>query len=165
MFSIASEARAQLKALEAKRDKLLRIIDLAESLDDLTEPVGSTAKKGQERPSKVRQPSPVTVRTREAVRSLLEERGNPIRLRELLEEMRRRDIPVDGKNPAATLAARLSNAKEFRSVPNVGWWFKDKPVPGTLSVFEEPEGGPATETPSDSNDNKGGSENAAALVD
>ena len=164
MEPIVSAARSQLKALDAKRDKLLKIIELAESLDDITEPVASTTKKGQERTPKVRQPSPVTVRTREAVRSHLEECGTPVRLRELLAEMRRRDIPVDGKNPAATLAARLSNAKEFRSVPNLGWWFKDKPVPGSLSVFEESEGGPATETPSGSNSDKGGSENAAALV-
>ena len=47
----------------------------------------------------------------------------------------------------------------------MGWWFTDQPVPGALSVLEEPEGCPATESPSDSNNNKGGSENAAALIE
>ena len=165
MDTIVAVARSQLKALDARRDKLLKIIELAESLDGITEPVASTKKRPQESAPKVRQPSAVTVRTREAVRSLLEERGAPVTLRELLAEMRLRGIPVGGKKEVATLAARLSNADEFRSVPGMGWWFTDQLVPGALSVFEEPEGGPATETPSDSNDNKGGSENAAALAE
>ena len=35
MEPIVSAARSQLKALDAKRDKLLKIIELAESLDDI----------------------------------------------------------------------------------------------------------------------------------
>ena len=164
MDMIVAAARSQLKALDAKRDKLLMIIELAESLDEITEPVVPAAKQERESSPKVRQPSAVTVRTREAVRSFLEERGAPVKLRELLSEIRRRDIPVGGKNETATLAARLSNADEFQSIRGEGWWFKDKPVPGSLSVLEEPEGGPATEAPSDSNDDNGGS-HGTALVD
>ena len=162
METIVSAARTQLAALDVKRDKLLKIIELAESLEEITDPVAS---KGQERAPKVRQPSPVTVRTHEAVRSLLEERGAPVRLRDLLSEMRRRDIPVGGKNEIATLAARLSNADEFRSVRGVGWWFADRPVPDALPKLEEPEGVSLARSPSGSNTAKGGSENAAALVD
>ena len=161
MNTIVSAARSQIKALDARRDKLLRIIELAESLDGVTEPMAPVAKQEQERAPSVRQPTAVTVRTREAVRSLLEERGAPVRLRELLSEVRRRDIPVGGKNEVATLAARLSNAEEFRSIPGRGWWFTDRPVPGSLSVFEESEGGPATEAPSDPNHNEGGSDGTA----
>ena len=157
MDTIVSAARSQIKALDARRDKLLRIIELAESLDGITEPMVPAAKQEQERAPGVRQRTAVTLRTREAVRSLLGERGTPVRLRDLLSEVRRRDIPVGGKNEVATLAARLSNADEFRSIPGKGWWFAGKPDPGSLSVFEEPEGGPATETPSDSNNYNGGS--------
>ena len=164
MDTIVLAARSQLKALDAKRNKLLKIIELAESLEDITKPVTLAAKKEQERAPNVRQPAPVTVQTREAVRALLEERGEPVRLKELLSEMRRREIPVGGKNEVATLAARLSNADEFRSVQGMGWWFADRPVPGSLSVFEESEGAPATESPSDSNDDNGGS-HGTALVD
>ena len=161
MDTIVSAAQSQIKALDARRDKLLKIIELAESLDEITEPMVPAAKQEQERGRRVRQPSTVTVRTREAVRSLLEERGAPVKLRELLSEVRRRDIPVGGKNEVATLAARLSNTKEFRSIPGRGWWFTDKPAPGLLSVFEESEGGPATEAPSDPNHNEGGSDGTA----
>ena len=162
MNAIVSSARSQLKALDARRDKLLRIIELAESLDGVTEPMALAAKQEQERAPSVRQPTAVTVRTREAVHSLLEERGAPVRLRELLSEVRRRDIPVGGKNEVATLAARLSNAVEFRSIPGRGWWFTDQPVPGSLLEFKEPEGDPATEAPSDSNHNEGGSDGTLA---
>ena len=161
MDTIVSAARSQIRALDARRDKLLKIIELAESLDRVTEPVAPAAKQEQKRAPRVRQPSAVTVRTREAVRSLLEERGAPVRLRELLSEVLRRGIPVGGKNEVATMAARLSNADEFRTIPGMGWWFTDKPDPGSLSVFEESEGGPATETPSDSNNDKGGSHGTA----
>ena len=150
MEAIISAARSQLAELDTKRDKLLKIIDLAESLDATTEPVVTMAKQGQERAPRVRQPSSITVQTREAVRAHLEERGAPVRLRDLLSEVLRQGIPVGGKNDTATLAARLSNADEFRSIPNMGWWFTDKPVPGSLSAFEEPKGEPATDAPSGS---------------
>ena len=161
MDTIVSAARSQLKALDARRGKLLKIIELAESLDEITEPMVPAAEQEQERGPKVRQPSTVTVRTREAVRSLLEERGAPVKLRELLSEVRSRGIPVAGKKEVATLAARLSNADEFRSIKGVGWWFTDQPVPGSLLGLEEPEGDPATEAPSDSNHNEGGSDGTA----
>ena len=80
MDTIVSAARSQLKALDARRDKLLKIIELAESLDEITEPMVPAAEQEQERGPRVRQPSTVTVRTREAVRSLLEERGAPVKL-------------------------------------------------------------------------------------
>ena len=164
MDMIVVAARSQLKALDAKRNKLLRIIELAESLEETTETGALTAKKEQGRAPKVRQPAPVTVQTREAVRAHLEECGAPVKLRELLSEMLRRGIPVGGKNATATLAARLSNADEFRSIRGVGWWFADKPFPGSLSVFEELEGAAATQSPSNSNDENGGS-HGTALVD
>lgn len=157
MDTIVSAARSQLKALDARREKLLKIIELAESLDEVTEPVVPSTKQEQKSAPKVRQPSSVTVRTREAVRSFLEERGSPVKLKELLSEVRRREIPVGGKNETATLAARLSNADEFQSIRGRGWWFSDQLIPGSLPASEEPEGALATESPSDSNNDIGGS--------
>ena len=161
MDTIVLAARSQLEALDAKRNKLLKIIELAESLEEIMEPVTLTAKKEQGRAPKVRQPSPVTVQTREAVRALLEERGAPVKLRELLSEVLRRGIPVGGKNAVATLAARLSNADEFRSIRGVGWWFTDKPLPNAQPELDEAEGNPLQDRPSASNSNAGGSHGTA----
>ena len=47
---------------------------------------------------------------------MLEERGAPVRLREVLSESLRRGAPVGAKNELATLAACLSNTDEFQSV-------------------------------------------------
>ena len=164
MDPIVLAARSQLEALDAKRNTLLKIIELAESLEKITEPVPTAVKRGQYAARKVRQPTPVTVRTREAVRALLEERGAPVRLRELLSEMSRRGIPVGGKNEVATLAARLSNADEFRSVPDMGWWFTEKPIPEERSIFEEAESASPKERLSASKSNQGDSD-GTALVD
>ena len=151
MDTIAAVARAQLEAIDAKRAKLVKIIELAESIDGPTSPQVRT---GSAKPG-VRGPSTITKETRDAARTLLEERGKPLKLRTLLDGVLARGVDVGGQDPASTLAARLLNSKEFKSHRGIGWWFTNKPLPDTLGVFEEPEGEPTTDTPSGSNQRHG----------
>ena len=150
MGTILSAAKAQLGALDAKREKLLQIIELAESID---EPQANT--------SPVRRPSTVMLATYEAVRSVLLEHGKPTRLSDLLAGVIERGIEVGGKDPASTLSARLSNSKEFKSRRGVGWWFTDKPLPRVGAENDEAEGAPGRDQPSASNANQGGSHGTA----
>ena len=157
MDPIVSVARAQLEALDTKRAKILKIIELAESMDTPSAPqVGEGATKPPGRG-----PSTATKETWAAVRTILEERGRPVRLRDLLNGVRGRGVDVGGKEPASTLAARLSNSKEFKSHRGIGWWFVDKPLPDDMAELNEAEGNPSQDQPSASNSSQGGSHGTA----
>lgn len=138
MNTIVAAAREQLKDLDLRRDKLLKIIALAESLKE----DGGLPKVTIKSKFVIRRPSSVTSQTHEAVRSILEERGKPVKLPDLLSEVRNRGVHVGGKNEGATLSARLSNSDEFLSFRGVGWWFADRPLPTAQASFEEAESSP-----------------------
>ncbi len=140
MDSIIEEARRQLVALDVKRSKLLKIIEIAESLGGIDSPTSP----GPIVKDKVVEgdPSSVMWQTREAVRSILKERGSPVRLSDLLREVQGRGVKVGGKNPMSTFAARLSNSSEFESIRGRGWWFSNQPLPESESIFEEAESTP-----------------------
>ena len=157
MDAIVAAARAQLDDLDAKRDKLLKIIELAESMDTPTIPQGR-----EEAPKPpVRRPSTVTLATYEAVRSILLEHGKPMKTSDLLAGVIERGVEVGGKKPAYTLSARLSNSKEFKGHRGVGWWFADRPLPGAGAESDEAEGSTTQASPSASNPSQGGSHGTA----
>lgn len=117
---------------------------------------------------KPRRTSSVMNPTRVAVAELLEEAGGPLETRDLLPKVRERGIDVGGKDPVATLSARLSNSDQFKNRRGVGWWFSDRPLPqgGHLlgsdseATANDLGGLPAAASVS----NQGGSEDAAALT-
>ena len=135
MDTIVAAARAQMEALDAKRAKLAKIIELVESMDEPTSP---KVRVGSKPP--VRGPATTTKETWDAVRAILAERANPVQLRDLLDGVRERGVDVGGKKPASTLAARLSNSKEFKSHRGIGWWFADKPLPDGRAEFDKADG-------------------------
>ena len=126
MDEIIAIAQRELDALEAKRATLQEIILLASSM---------AASKPE--PSQATKMAPTTLQTYDAVRDILRENGAPMRPAVLLREVLRRGVEVSGKRPASTLSARLSNASEFQSVPGLGWWFADEPVPDNEGAEED----------------------------
>ena len=64
-----------------------------------------------------------------AVGRVLDRAGAPVRLKDLVIAVAAEGAPVGGKSPASNLSARLGQSGLFASVPDVGWWWKDRPVP------------------------------------
>lgn len=88
-------------------------------------------------------PSPIMNPTREAAARHLRAADGPLATKDLVEKLLADGVPVGGKDPVATLSARLSNAEEFTNIRGVGWWFEgeDFPRPNLSgSIFDEAEG-------------------------
>lgn len=158
---VVRDAKERLAQIEAEREHLLGVVRHAEALTGMS-PRGETGGRRQASAQAARS-APAMSPTREAVLAILKERGAPIETRDLLPLVRERGVQVGGKDPIATLSARLSNSDEFKTRRGVGWWFSGQPYPGDLSS-NEAEGQSVEGQPSASNSNQGGSENAAALV-
>lgn len=92
------------------------------------------------------------------VDAVLDERGRPMLLHDLYNEITRRGLAISGKFPRANLGSRLSNAGKYISLnKKTGWWFKDRPCP--ISPFE----GPQSED--DSRDDETAAPNKGGLFD
>ncbi|MGI3170169.1 hypothetical protein ACRARG_13540 [Pseudooceanicola sp. C21-150M6] len=136
------DARSRLRAIDAERDHLLALVKHAEAL------AASNVGAAQAKPTRTliyagggggvrSRPAPTMAPTRIAAREILDELGMPVETRDLLPLIQERGIEVGGKDPIATLSARLSNSEEFKVRRGVGWWFSDRPFPG--EDFEEAE--------------------------
>lgn len=68
-----------------------------------------------------------------AVEEVLNDRGCPMPLGKLFDEVMRRGLNIGGANPRGNFGARLFNSGRFRSINKKdGWWFKDQPIPTDL---------------------------------
>lgn len=159
---IANDAKVRRDELLGELRNLENLIATATELARLSRqpPAGphtasaAVSEKGSRQGSKAKL-------SREIAAQILREQGAPMRTADLLPILRHRGIEVGGKDPVATLAARLSNSKMFKSRRRIGWWFADEPLPAAYAIFEESEGDPAKQPPSDSHDGKGGSHGTA----
>ena len=161
MHDIVEAARIQLDGLESKRKKLLKIIELAESMMEEVTPDQVRAALFA---PQTRAPSTTMQKTVDAVRATLEERGEPLTIGDLLDAVRARGVEIGGKTPTSTLSARLSPSHEFRSYRGIGWWFADKPLP-SKGDEDEAAGTAHQHTPAASNPNNGGQQDAAAVAE
>jgi|GEM_PF-3558028 hypothetical protein len=83
-------------------------------------------------------PDSELAKTIAVVDAVLGERGRPVLLRELYDEVTRRGLAIPGKSPRANLGARLYNSGRYVSLDKkTGWWFKDRPFP--TRAFNAPE--------------------------
>lgn len=161
---IAREARTRKTQLEKELAALDKLIESAEALagygvdldTDSKTPKAATTRKGAVNP------------TREHTARLLREHGRPLQTAELVPMLRDAGVEIGGKDPIATLSARLSNSEQFKVQRGIGWWFADEepPHPNYPSIFEEPgQNNPAKEHSGPARYvDIGGSEDAAALV-
>lgn len=160
---IVSDAEARRKGLLTELAALDKFIASARELARFMR--SHSPDESDETQSKPRSRGGVTNPTKEAVSRILRDRGCPMKTSVLLPLVLKSGVDVGGKDPVATLSARLSNADEFVNDRSVGWWFSDEPLPSQATIFEEPEAESLAGTPaSGSNHNEGGSEDAAALV-
>jgi hypothetical protein len=75
--------------------------------------------------------------------AILKERGRPMPLDALFNEVTTRGLNIGGRKPKDNYGARLYNSGRFLSISKkIGWWFKDRPLP---DVLDEPS--QSTETP------------------
>ena len=141
---IVSEAQERLVELEAERAALQELVAAAERLVKPVAQPHHTATAPKSRPSanwvQVVRTSSKVQPTRKVVREVLRANRRAMLTRELLVLVRERGIEVGGKDPIATLSARLSNADEFKNHGGtVGWWFAGEAVPTPQVSFEEAE--------------------------
>lgn len=73
------------------------------------------------------------------VDSVLKEKGHPLQLTELYDELTRRGLHIGGQKPPYTLSARLSNSGRYSASREAGWWFKDTPISGSPVQWEPTE--------------------------
>lgn len=75
--------------------------------------------------------------TRREAAAVLNSLGRPVKTAELLPLLRQRGVSIEGKNPLATLSARMSNSRDFQSLGPLGWWFRDRDIPGSSSATSD----------------------------
>ena len=77
--------------------------------------------------------------------AVLDERGHPMPLDSLFNEVTKRGLEIGGKKPKDNYGARLYNSGRFRSISKkTGWWFKHRPLP---EASDEDDNTAITETP------------------
>jgi hypothetical protein len=65
--------------------------------------------------------------TERAAAEIIRESGRPVPTQQLLKMLPSRGVVIGGKDPASTLAARLSRAPSLVSERGIGWRIKDEP--------------------------------------
>lgn len=155
-----------LRKAKARRDAALheahiweefirRYMELKETPLHIASPLFATPAPEIEAPPQTVAPAPESRRPAErtpppeselaktiaVVDAVLDERGRPVLLQDLYNEVTRRGLAIAGKSPRANLGARLYNAGKYVSLDKkTGWWFKDRPFPA--HAFDAPHSDP-----------------------
>ncbi len=148
--------RQRLAAELAKLDELLSAFnayasEFAPDLLDETAPAQMSAPTHSDAPKpKSRMTatieSPINTMTADVVATVMERENRPLTLAECERAVRESTVPVpDTKNPRNVIGTRLHRTGRFRSIQGVGWWFKDRPVPGGHEIA--PDGAERNEAP------------------
>jgi hypothetical protein len=67
--------------------------------------------------------------TEEVALERIEETGNPVQTRDVIEIMQARRLPLPNKNVVNVVSARLSNSDKLEGRRGLGWWPKGRPWP------------------------------------
>jgi hypothetical protein len=112
-------------------------------------PLPETRKAPSERPMAGRA-APVMGATESAVTELLEQRGGPVPLSDIITHLFDSGVPLPTKHTNNVVSARLSNSPKFVGRRGIGWWFADRAWPGDTELalnapdeIEAPNGGAA----------------------
>lgn len=81
---------------------------------------------------------PTTPRSvlKEKLTQLLNQRGEPVRLTDILEYFNDTGVNVGGSDPMRNLSAKLSQMDEFESISGKGWYFKRGGQTDAFSVLD-----------------------------
>lgn len=111
-------------------------------LDAESPPPAAAHKRDSRRPiERMLAPDGEMAKTIALVDTVLDERGRPVLLQDLYNEVTRRGLSISGRFPRANLGAMLSSAGKYISLnKKTGWWFKDRPCP--VGAFNAPQSDP-----------------------
>src|SRR6185437_16180775 len=90
--------------------------------------------------------------TEVAAISIIRDAGRPIPGRQLLDELVKHGVEIGGKDPMATLNARLSRAESITHVRPHGWKVRDEPRQTDEAADPAPSGESAASIPETTND-------------
>jgi hypothetical protein len=122
---------AFIRRYEELREIPPHIASALSAMPELELPTRAAAPEQERQRSTERTLPPDTelAKTVALVDAVLDERGQPVLLQDLYNEVTRRGLAIAGKFPRANLGARLYNAGKYVSVKKTGWWFRDRPFP------------------------------------
>ena len=99
--------------------------------------ISSTRSQGASTPAtKMPRAAPVMEATEAAVAELLDQRGEPVQLNEIITHLFDAGAPLPSVNVSNVVSARLSNSAKFVGRRGVGWWFADRPWPGEAEIAQ-----------------------------
>lgn len=137
MTTTIRAAREELAALEAQLGpkleymaQLRALIEAHAALPKRAIPMRAP-KRAPKRASK--RSGKVVAQTEMATVDILKETGQPIRLGDLVAAVQARGVTIGGKNPVATLRARLEHASSIQTDRRRGVWLSDRPWPPEAS--------------------------------
>lgn len=154
-----------IKEAEFTKSRLLmEVAGLEDIIRGAKKLKGLSGRSAQSLPTK-RKPRKGRVNpTRAAASEILEAHGGPMETRDMLPLIIARGIDVGGKDPVATLSARLSNSDDFQNKRGVGWWFANRPMPGEIQNSNEAEDQSLEVQPSASELDQEGGDTHASLI-
>jgi hypothetical protein len=129
-LGVASMSNPILANAIARRDaaavEVRRWDDFIRMYGELT---GSSPKMQSAAPHRTARPTAsggALATTAEAAIAVISEAGRPLPTPELRVALEARGIEIGGKDPLATLSARLSRASEIVNIRQKGWWIREK---------------------------------------
>jgi hypothetical protein len=160
MSDIVRIAQERREALLSELEELETFLRIAQKL------AGQTDVPTKEHQRRGRRPSGIAEKTNALARAKTLAAQRPLPLRALYEQLAP-EVEIGGKDPLATLSARLSNSGEFVSHRGLGWWPKDTPLPSMFTNGpDQKAAGTQTDAPAAPDDAANqGDDDAAALAD
>jgi len=129
MSRIITAAREELAALEIQLAPKLDYMAQLRALIDAHEALPKTSSRTRPAKRPVRRSGKVVAQTETASAEALKAAGHPLRLGDLVKAVRARGVPIGGKNPVATLRARLEHSDVFQTDRRRGVWLRDTDWP------------------------------------
>ncbi len=133
MTTTIRAAREELAALEAQLGPKLEYMAQLRALIEAHAALPKRAIQMRSPKRASKRSGKVVAQTEMATVDILKETGQPIRLGDLVAAVQARGVTIGGKNPVATLRARLEHAASIQTDRRRGVWLSDRPWPPEAS--------------------------------